>query len=152
MTSRKERCQFIYGIMMASAMFMLFVITNYYESLLRMYARFVIHQLERNSPVAGSFVLWLAATLAEEPWLLVEPRPSTVGLEQSVIASLPIFEYEKKTTLKCSICLSVFDDGDRVRILPNCEHTFHGECIDRWLESSTTCPVCRAHVAPQEPR
>lgn len=32
------------------------------------------------------------------------------------------------------------------RKLPKCEHVFHMECIDMWLHSHATCPVCRAAV------
>jgi hypothetical protein len=45
----------------------------------------------------------------------------------------------------CSICLSNFDDGDTIKMLP-CFHQFHSPCIDRWLTRSTTCPVCKHSV------
>lgn len=47
---------------------------------------------------------------------------------------------------ECSVCLSQFEAGDRVRKLP-CEHEFHSSCIDRWLLSmNQTCPCCRLNV------
>ena len=43
---------------------------------------------------------------------------------------------------KCSICLEDFQCGDVVRTLP-CFHSFHKECIDRWLGNKPICPICK---------
>ena len=29
-----------------------------------------------------------------------------------------------------------------------CKHLYHVKCIDMWLASHTTCPLCRADVEP----
>lgn len=29
------------------------------------------------------------------------------------------------------------------KLLPNCDHMFHEQCINMWLHSNFTCPVCR---------
>ncbi|XAR70643.1 hypothetical protein NMG60_11027560 [Bertholletia excelsa] len=39
---------------------------------------------------------------------------------------------------------------DVLRLLPACYHVFHQECIDLWLGSHKTCPVCRRSVVSQE--
>ncbi|MFH0898084.1 MAG: RING-H2 finger protein [bacterium] len=45
----------------------------------------------------------------------------------------------------CSICLDDFSPGQRVGTLScNDKHFFHVECIYKWLETSKTCPLCRA--------
>uniref|UniRef100_A0A0D3EL21 RING-type E3 ubiquitin transferase n=1 Tax=Oryza barthii TaxID=65489 RepID=A0A0D3EL21_9ORYZ len=44
------------------------------------------------------------------------------------------------------VCLSELADGEKVRELPNCRHVFHVECVDAWLRSRTTCPLCRAEA------
>ncbi|EFJ07114.1 hypothetical protein SELMODRAFT_448587 [Selaginella moellendorffii] len=44
---------------------------------------------------------------------------------------------------ECTICLCEFTDGDRVRILPDCYHGFHVECVDVWLIAHASCPSCR---------
>ena len=36
------------------------------------------------------------------------------------------FSFKYKT---CSICLTDFESGVKVKVLPNCGHTFHGECL-----------------------
>ncbi|URE22802.1 Zinc finger, C3HC4 type (RING finger) [Musa troglodytarum] len=35
-------------------------------------------------------------------------------------------------------------DGDEVRHLAGCLLVFHVECLDAWLSSHTSCPICRA--------
>ncbi|KAH0462838.1 hypothetical protein IEQ34_010413 [Dendrobium chrysotoxum] len=46
----------------------------------------------------------------------------------------------------CPVCLSEFEDGERVRFLPECGHCFHVECIDMWFRRNSTCPMCRAQT------
>ncbi|XP_073138173.1 RING-H2 finger protein ATL63-like [Henckelia pumila] len=73
------------------------------------------------------------------------------GLESCVISTIPrfVFQEEKQEVeqchgLECVICLSAFEDGQVGRRLPSCNHAFHVECIDMWLHTHTTCPMCRA--------
>lgn len=47
------------------------------------------------------------------------------------------------------MCLSEFDGHDLLRLLPTCNHVFHTECIDAWLGSHVTCPVCRSRLTPE---
>lgn len=51
----------------------------------------------------------------------------------------------------CSVCLSEFDKGEMVRLLPKCAHIFHVNCIDVWLRSNVNCPLCRTHIVTDEP-
>uniref|UniRef100_A0A0D9XVN9 RING-type E3 ubiquitin transferase n=1 Tax=Leersia perrieri TaxID=77586 RepID=A0A0D9XVN9_9ORYZ len=48
----------------------------------------------------------------------------------------------------CPVCLSEFADGEPVRVLPDCLHYFHVDCIGMWLRSNTSCPLCRADATP----
>uniref|UniRef100_A0A7N0VDY6 RING-type E3 ubiquitin transferase n=1 Tax=Kalanchoe fedtschenkoi TaxID=63787 RepID=A0A7N0VDY6_KALFE len=78
------------------------------------------------------------------------------GLDQPAIDSLPIFYYKDVTGLKqqfeCAVCLSEFSNQDKLRLLPVCSHAFHITCIDPWLLSNSTCPLCRcALVNPSLP-
>ncbi|KAK1571104.1 hypothetical protein Q3G72_011958 [Acer saccharum] len=49
----------------------------------------------------------------------------------------------------CSICLREFEDGEDIRVLPECEHHYHVDCIDEWLCSHSSCPICRANTPIQ---
>ncbi|KAH6798437.1 hypothetical protein C2S53_010924 [Perilla frutescens var. hirtella] len=46
----------------------------------------------------------------------------------------------------CPVCLSVFAEGEEIRQLSACKHAFHAACVDMWLYSHSSCPVCRAAV------
>jgi hypothetical protein len=49
----------------------------------------------------------------------------------------------------CSVCLEDVQAGEMVRQLPACRHLFHVGCIDMWLHSHRTCPLCRCDVWAQ---
>uniref|UniRef100_A0ACD5Y9U6 Uncharacterized protein n=1 Tax=Avena sativa TaxID=4498 RepID=A0ACD5Y9U6_AVESA len=71
------------------------------------------------------------------------------GVDQAFIDALPVFLYGTvvgaggKDPFDCAVCLCEFDDEDHLRLLPKCSHAFHAECIDTWLLSHSTCPLCR---------
>uniref|UniRef100_A0A0D9WMB8 RING-type E3 ubiquitin transferase n=1 Tax=Leersia perrieri TaxID=77586 RepID=A0A0D9WMB8_9ORYZ len=79
------------------------------------------------------------------------------GLDQDVIDALPVFVYRElvvgvgggagKEPFDCAVCLCEFAGDDRLRLLPTCGHAFHIGCIDTWLLSNSTCPLCRADAA-----
>ncbi|KAL9980243.1 hypothetical protein ACROYT_G008802 [Oculina patagonica] len=50
---------------------------------------------------------------------------------------------------KCVICLEKFKDGQDVRIVP-CRHEFHKDCVDPWLLSNYTCPLCMLNIVERE--
>ncbi|KFK32087.1 hypothetical protein AALP_AA6G197700 [Arabis alpina] len=75
-------------------------------------------------------------------------------LDKEVIESFPVFLYSEVKGLKigkggveCAICLNEFEDEETLRWMPPCSHTFHAKCIDAWLSSRSTCPVCRANLS-----
>lgn len=84
----------------------------------------------------------------------IEPTPMK-ALDPLVVASLPKFMYKATDlqldhgeVIECSVCLSTIVEETMVKLLPNCKHTFHVECIDMWLNSNTTCPICRTLAEP----
>lgn len=76
------------------------------------------------------------------------------GLESAMIEELPVFSYKAamgglKEGADCAICLCEFVGDDQLRLLPLCGHAFHTECIDTWLFSHSTCPLCRTLLLPE---
>ncbi|XP_063967543.1 E3 ubiquitin-protein ligase ZNRF3-like [Lytechinus pictus] len=45
----------------------------------------------------------------------------------------------------CAICLEEFREGEELRIVP-CAHEFHKHCVDPWLLSNRTCPLCMFNI------
>ncbi|CAN0913984.1 RING-H2 finger protein ATL11 [Linum grandiflorum] len=87
-------------------------------------------------------------------WSVSEPP----GLDSEIINTFPTFVYSSvkglkigKGGLECAVCLCEFEDHETLRLIPKCSHVFHSDCIDVWLVSHVTCPVCRADLAPVLP-
>ncbi|CAL5074539.1 unnamed protein product [Urochloa decumbens] len=87
------------------------------------------------------------------------------GLAQAAIDALPEFAYAELSAaaaassrkgkekaarpFDCAVCLCEFAGADRLHLLPSCGHAFHVACIDVWLRSSATCPLCRTKLSPR---
>eukprot|EP00257_Ricinus_communis_P026565 XP_025013979.1 RING-H2 finger protein ATL52 [Ricinus communis] len=73
------------------------------------------------------------------------------GLDETLIKSITVRIYKKGDGfiegMDCSVCLTEFQENDSLRLLPKCNHAFHLPCIDTWLKSHASCPLCRAHIA-----
>ncbi|XP_047938207.1 RING-H2 finger protein ATL66-like [Salvia hispanica] len=71
------------------------------------------------------------------------------GLDPASISSLPVSSFAMKPShggAECAICLSIFQEGERVKVLPLCRHGFHSDCVDEWLRTRSSCPLCRGCV------
>ncbi|KAA8515165.1 hypothetical protein F0562_018344 [Nyssa sinensis] len=103
--------------MMLAAMFSLLVMAIVII-IIRIYARYLLRRQERR----GRTVLFGTIIVAASEVNSSDPPKS--GLDQSVIESLPIFNYKAS-------------DG------------FDQDCIGIWLSSHMTCPNCRTLAAPR---
>ncbi|KAK1681232.1 hypothetical protein QYE76_042080 [Lolium multiflorum] len=79
-----------------------------------------------------------------------------MGVDPELLRSLPVRVYRAVASkgsaaedvgIDCSVCLSELQDGEVARFLPPCGHGFHAQCVDKWLASHSTCPLCRVTVA-----
>lgn len=73
---------------------------------------------------------------------------STIGrMSRYDVEKLTSFDYTKASPLavddECAVCLDSYNVGDKCRLLPFCNHKFHAHCVDLWLLSTPTCPLCR---------
>ncbi|KAI9156725.1 hypothetical protein LWI28_011209 [Acer negundo] len=74
------------------------------------------------------------------------------SVEVSTAQLIPAHKYEKGSGLvgddgTCAICLCEFEEGEELRTLPECLHSYHVPCIDTWLHSHSNCPMCRTDAA-----
>jgi hypothetical protein len=46
----------------------------------------------------------------------------------------------------CAICLDNFS-GDQKKVAElRCQHIFHVDCLNKWVETNDICPMCRAPI------
>lgn len=126
-----------------------------------------------HSYIAGGVLLFICVTVVaallcctmnacsgdiEDQWWVPHCLCQTISedIAQSQIQALPKFKFKRGTAhgsggvgtgwTQCIICLRVVKVGEMVRQLPRCSHLFHVKCIDKWLASHQTCPLCRQHL------
>ncbi|GAB2291656.1 hypothetical protein Dimus_025912 [Dionaea muscipula] len=79
--------------------------------------------------------------------------PAPPGLKKKSLRLLPTATYASGGKIsECAICLTEFSDGNLLRLLPQCGHVFHVDCIDKWLGCHSSCPSCRELVVLVTPR
>jgi len=81
-------------------------------------------------------------------------RLAATGLRKSSLRRIPVVVYGSSSgpnipATDCPICIGEFVDGEKVRVLPRCNHGFHIRCIDTWLASHSNCPTCRQSLLDQ---
>ncbi|CAI0446039.1 unnamed protein product [Linum tenue] len=110
--------------------------------LLRLLNRRCLHPLSSSSSSASS-------PTASSNRSRVSPQIT----DSSLLDSLPLFTFASihrrsasasSSSGDCAVCLSKFEPNDQLRLLPLCCHAFHSACIDTWLLSNQTCPLCRS--------
>ncbi|KAI5346380.1 PREDICTED: RING-H2 finger [Prunus dulcis] len=94
-------------------------------------------------------------------------RPNMQGITSFIAASsveassvaqlIPAHKFQKGVGLvlvgdgMCAVCLTEIEEGEEFRTLPECMHSFHVPCIDKWLYSHPSCPICRTDATPRKP-
>ncbi|EFJ06696.1 hypothetical protein SELMODRAFT_186618 [Selaginella moellendorffii] len=76
------------------------------------------------------------------------------GLDQVTLESYPRIVFSAQQPLPhpqdtaCAICLADYREAEMLRVLPDCRHVFHVQCIDSWMRLQATCPMCRTSPLP----
>lgn len=156
LTSNKSSSQHVspYVIIIISLLASLFLLVGYYVIIIKYckgrcrFRRRRTRSTDSSEAGEVEFLDEIHGPILDHPiWYI-----ATVGLQSSVINSITIFKYKKCDNLiegtDCSVCLTEFQDDETLRLLPKCNHAFHIPCIDTWLRSHTTCPLCRAAIVP----
>ncbi|KAL4438281.1 hypothetical protein ABPG74_009704 [Tetrahymena malaccensis] len=69
------------------------------------------------------------------------------GVKSDKYVSTTVYKSSQSQNLsqdakQCSICLCEFEDEEKISFLA-CFHRFHNECIHKWFETKSTCPLCK---------
>ncbi|KAK1286384.1 RING-H2 finger protein ATL74 [Acorus calamus] len=105
-----------------------------------------------DSNLATNLVIILAGILLAVVCVLVRcalEGGGRTGLKKRALRKIPVAVYGAAglmTGTECPICLGEFHEGEKLRVLPECNHGFHVECIDEWLAGRSSCPMCRHSV------
>lgn len=79
---------------------------------------------------------------------LGEAKPR--GLLKAEIEQLPSYRFNAEThqsdQTSCVVCMCDFEPRQLLRVLP-CNHEFHAKCVDKWLKTNRTCPICRGDAS-----
>jgi hypothetical protein len=76
------------------------------------------------------------------------------GLTQQQLSMFPVFKLPQPEgspdsvlpeDRECAICLCAYEDEQPIKRL-FCRHHYHSTCIDQWLSTKVTCPLCNSNV------
>ncbi|KAK9665256.1 hypothetical protein RND81_14G100500 [Saponaria officinalis] len=106
-------------------------------------------------PSQAQVVVAVASMMGQElqPPPTAEPAVEVPkGLAQETIDSYPRVVIGESGRMiqpdddTCPICLIEYHTKDVLKILPMCLHRFHVNCLDEWLVSNGSCPICRVDL------
>lgn len=73
----------------------------------------------------------------------------TPGIIKQTLGIYDVLIKIQDPDISCSICSDDFILNSKKSVYPVCKHSFHSECIDKWiLEKGTLadCPICRSSI------
>ncbi|KAF9406853.1 hypothetical protein BGZ94_002927 [Podila epigama] len=89
--------------------------------------------------------------------LLTRVLPSSMAAGMTRTATKPMIDNLGSTPMTedlfggdpeeatCAICLGDYRPEEEIRFLP-CQHHFHLDCIDQWLKTDKSCPLCKHDI------
>ncbi|WJX32788.1 putative E3 ubiquitin-protein ligase rha4a [Trifolium repens] len=77
--------------------------------------------------------------------------PRRLDLTVQFLDKLPRILFDEDLQARdsvCCVCLGEFEVKEELLQIPYCKHVFHIDCIHHWLQSNSTCPLCRCSIIP----
>ncbi|KAG6581797.1 RING-H2 finger protein ATL3, partial [Cucurbita argyrosperma subsp. sororia] len=133
------------GMVIVTAI-LVFLLVLVFVLLLQLYARWLWSRIEDPSPLP---VETRRRRRRRFEFSAIQDPNSGRGLDPKILRSLPVLIFHPddfKDGLECAVCLSDLVEGEKAKLLHDCFHGFHSDCIDMWFESHSTCPLCRNPV------
>ncbi|CAN4098035.1 unnamed protein product [Withania somnifera] len=91
-------------------------------------------------PICFAFILLLLFYL----FYLRRQRVDWSSLRMRTSTLHPPTQSDDFSTMFC--VLRDYQADDKLQQIPACGHTFHMDCIDHWLATHNTCPLCRLSI------
>ena len=104
-------------------------------------------QAARRVPALRRGAARLREAAAPREHRAAERRGAPGGLA-AMAGAIPGFDVDENVEAKettCPICADVIAPGQTLCVL-DCEHLFHPACIQDWVHSNPSCPMCRETV------
>jgi len=105
--------------------------------------------VELPTPSIYAEAMFYQSVADSSPFLFVEGTTTQGTSNRPQRAPTNVFKAEDDIG-DCGVCLETIAKGQTFRRLPcssSFNHCFHKPCIDRWLNTSRTCPMCRALIS-----
>jgi len=77
---------------------------------------------------------------------LADEKISSCVMEVTCCSSARAQDGIGKENARCVICLEEYKFKDSMGKL-KCGHDYHADCIKKWLQVKSVCPICKASVA-----
>ncbi|KAG5188182.1 hypothetical protein JKP88DRAFT_206755 [Tribonema minus] len=75
-------------------------------------------------------------------------RPVPSGPQYEAAETSETADLETGTGPECAICYNVVDPSLRTHMVTPCDHCFHTECLQQWINIKMECPTCRSTLPP----
>lgn len=75
--------------------------------------------------------------------IVVRPTPEQI---ENATHLIPFQSGEENINTTCPITMEDFQEGEPVRQIKHCRHTFNEQSIQNWFQTNVRCPVCRYDI------
>ncbi|ESW17948.1 hypothetical protein PHAVU_006G000700 [Phaseolus vulgaris] len=113
---------------------------------------YLFYLKRRASSLSSSSPHLLPRNIANPPTTTpYHSSPCRLDLTLQFLDKLPRILFDEDLLARdspCCVCLGEFEVKEEVVQIPYCKHVFHLDCIHHWLQSNSTCPLCRCSIIP----
>nr|GMD61889.1 putative RING-H2 finger protein ATL21A [Ipomoea batatas] len=81
----------------------------------------------------------------------MSPTSTNTTTHQTLLYTPKVFEDSERLPrpgeISCAICRDKYVAQERLGLVNGCQHSFHAHCLQSWLDTSPTCPLCRISLS-----
>ena len=105
----------------------------------------ILYAPQGSSPLRQDGFLSNLLGLLYAPQNFLDPvivHPSTQQIDEATSVETALVTQDDN----CAICQEEIGEGQEMRTIDHCNHTFHQHCIDIWFQRNVRCPTCRHDI------